>query len=785
MGADAGEVDGTSLNELVEDAIKAYTPETMWNGKRILKRGGEFDWNHVFDFCDALKTENAKTTSWSNSIWTEYNTTALNRNNYKLGVDTNGNVTVQTDWKDCAANGNDKHTSGRGCLDNFITIMNGLCQQANAFDLTSSSSTFPRFEIGKGTATAMFDEGLALKEMNAWASYIEKDPDGPHREKTNDDATVTLKGNAQKPEFIVSFQGTKSTDSSMVHYSVMNDPVYTCLGTVCNIVKDGYFQYMNGLKGCLDDFVDNHVVLANSADDSFDGNTMDHAHTTFITGHSLGAAAATIYAQTRPLHSWQPKNDGTYESSFGTTSVDAKLFPRLVVFGTPPTGYKGFKAVHPDTMVEDQGYSNKLGNTIECIYPTGQGHMKHALLPTSPSSTDDFGYVYGICSAKSGMSTDPFNDDYGLYMTETGFGTYQSTHGGSSGYCGKAMKQSVGFMHKFDAFASMPLVGQGQYGHSQEFHVMLMDKYMSNCDVTHGFCALTSGTLDTDNYDFTDLANERKVIMGFDVEVSNPYLLTQYLCTKLDTEPIAWGFKCNNNLASYMSLMNPAPCALIELVEQLSDFLAGGQLINDLLNFEPHSGDVSIDNVTETFFGGEGLVCMWGMHGKVSCYDIYSIDNSIFKSFESTTTCIEDWAASSEIYVEMSIADNWQYMGALFSMTIHSAYGFYPLCITGASTDRINYDGGEAPKSYWGASGSTITDSYEDTEASCKQSEYDKIDAHCMRGEYMNWGDCISASDFHRGVSGGCVPCCHAGWEADLTDTAAYCGSSASYNCWV
>merc|ERR1719162_2391631 len=451
--ADAGEVDGTSLNELVEDAIKAYTPETMWNGKRIFKRGGEFDWNHVFDFCDALKTENAKTTSWSNSIWTEYNTTALNRNNYKLGVDTNGNVTVQTDWKDCAANGNDKHTSGRGCLDNFITIMNGLCQQANAFDLTSSSATFPRFEIGKGTDVGMFDKGLALKEMNAWASYIEKDPDGPHRQKTNDDATVTLKGNAQKPEFIVSFQGTKSTDSSMVHYSLMNDPVYTCLGSVCNIVMDGYFQYMNGLKGCLDDFVDNHKVLANSADGSFDGNTKVHAHTTFITGHSLGGAAATIYAQTRPLHSWQPKNDGSYESSF-TGSVDAKLFPRLVVFGTPPTGYKGFKAIHPDNMIEDQGYSNALGNTIKCVYPTGQGHMKHAPLPTSPSSTDDFGYEYGICSGTMNMNADPFNDDYGLYMTESGFGTYQSTHGGSSGYCGRAMKQSVGFMHKFDPIPS-------------------------------------------------------------------------------------------------------------------------------------------------------------------------------------------------------------------------------------------------------------------------------------------------------------------------------------------
>merc|ERR1711865_1100972 len=757
-----------------------------WSGKRIFKRGGEFDWNHVFDFCDALETENAKTTSWVNSIWTEYDTTAKNRNNYKLGVDDTGLPTVQTDWKDCAADGNDKHTSGRGCLDNFITIMNGLCQQANAFDLTSSSSTFPRFEIGKGTATAMFDEGLALKEMNAWASYIEKDPDGPHREKTNDDATVTLKGNAQKPEFIVAFQGTKTTDHSMMHYNMMNDPIYTCLGSSCNIMMDGYFQYMNGLKGCLDDFVDNHKVLANSA--TYNANTFVHAHTTFITGHSLGGAAATIYAQTRPLHRWQPKNDGTYESSFGATSVDAKLFPRLVVFGTPPTGYKGFKAIHPDNMIEDQGYSNALGNTIKCVYPTGQGHMKHAPLPTSPSSTEDFGYQYGICSGTTGMSTDPFNDDYGLYMTETGFGTYQSTHGGSSGYCGQAMKQSVGFMHKFDPVPSM-LLGGGMFGHSQELHVMLMDKYVTNCDVTHGLCKLSSGTLDTVNYDFTDLAAERKDIMGFDIEVSNPYLLTQYLCTKIGTEPIAWGFKCNNNLAPYMSLMNPAPCALIELVAKLSDFLAGGQVWHDLLDFEPHTGDISMDKVTNAFFGEAGVVCLWGLFGKVTCYDLYSIDRSIFNSFETTNSCVNDYAATSEIYIEMSIADNWIMMGAIFSMTIHSGYGFYPLCITGASTDRINYDNGDAPKSYWGSSATAVSNSYENTEVSCTQAQYNLIDLHCMRGDYMNWGDCISSSDLHTGVTGKCVPCCQWDFETPsaMTDTSTYCGdgdaTSNPYNC--
>merc|ERR1712086_72274 len=127
-------------------------------------------------------------------------------------------------------------------------------------------------------------------------------------------------------------------------------------------------------------------------------------------------------------------------------------------------------------------------------------------------------------------------------------------------------------------------------------------------------------------------------------------------------------------------------------------------------------------------------------------------------------------------------------MGAIFTANaVHSSYGFYPLCITGANSDRINYDGDESPKSYWGASSSTVSGSYENSEASCTSAQYSKIDAHCLRGDYMNWGDCISSSDFHTGVAGACVPCCQAEFEATLTDTAAYCGSggtsSAPYNC--
>merc|ERR1711865_920323 len=301
--------------------------------------------------------------------------------------------------------------------------------------------------------------------------------------------------------------------------------------------------------------------------------------------------------------------------------------------------------------------------------------------------------------------------DHKKYMTESGFNTYKASHKGD--YCARAMKQSVGFMHKFDPFPAMITIGQGQYGHSQEFHVMMMDKYASNCDVSHGYCSLSSSKLDISTNDFKELAKAREQITGFDVEVSNPYLLTQYLCTKIGTEPIAWGYKCAKEFAPYMSIMNPAPCALIELVKQLSDFLGGGQLINDLLNFEPSSGDISIDKVTSAFFGEEGSVCMWGMNGKVSCYNIYNIKSSMFNSFESTTMCINDWAATSEVYIEMSIADNWQFMGAIFTTTVHSAYGFYPLCIKGANSDRLNYAGGEEPKSYWGATGSTIINSYE------------------------------------------------------------------------
>merc|ERR1711865_1088651 len=100
---------------------------------------------------------------------------------------------------------------------------------------------------------------------------------------------------------------------------------------------------------------------------------------------------------------------------------------------------------------------------------------------------------------------------------------------------------------------------------------------------------------------------------------------------------------------------------------------------HDLLDFEPHTGDISMDKVTNAFFGEAGVVCLWGLFGKVTCYDLYSIDKSIFNSFETTATCVNDWAATSEIYIESRspiIGLRW----ALFSQWLFILVTAFILC---------------------------------------------------------------------------------------------------------
>jgi len=185
------------------------------------------------------------------------------------------------------------------------------------------------------------------------------------------------------------------------------------------------------------------------------------------------------------------------------------------------------------------------------------------------------------------------------------------------------------------------------------------------------------------------------------------------------------------------------------------------------------------------------------MDGTTNCYDIYNLVYSLHTSFESTAYCVDDWVATMDSWIQPSIIDNWQLLGALFTFSMtHSAYGYYPLCIHSAS--GTNKAPSTKPDSYWGGQGSAVQNTYEAQETSCKSAQMSLIYAHCKRGDYQFWGDCVQSSVNHQGMKadgsayGLCKPCCDYGYESALGSSSAFCDgdggdgmtSSHAYDCW-
>jgi hypothetical protein len=133
-----------------------------------------------------------------------------------------------------------------------------------------------------GSSEAMFSKML---QPNAWGSLL-----------TKGGATVA------------SFQGTKMHDASMLEYTYKRNPVYITSGGWATVTTEGYAMYFSQLATCMSSL---------------------SSTPTYITGHSLGGAAATMYA-----------------GMLGTGA--------LVTFGAPPTTYRSFlvPGLSPPTITD-------------------------------------------------------------------------------------------------------------------------------------------------------------------------------------------------------------------------------------------------------------------------------------------------------------------------------------------------------------------------------------------------------------------------------------------------
>jgi len=261
-----------------------------------------------------------------------------------------------------------------------------------------------------------------LRKMNSWASYL-------YKETHNSD------GSSRGKEYIVAFQGTKGSDIGMIQYNTRRNPIFVFVGDRPAIIPNGFYDYMSSLIFCLDD----------QQDETYRDSSDNWVATSpaFITGHSLGGAASTLYASSRSA--WVNPSGNT--------------FPRLVTFGAGPTAYTG--AAPSD------------GQVIKCA-------DKELTADSDQALANDVG---DYCS--NGV------------MTSAGFHKYSTDLGGLGNYCVKSNSQGIRFIHKFDPVASLT-AWNGQYGHAVENTIMVMDAVDTGCSTGYNTgCDISGATLQT------------------------------------------------------------------------------------------------------------------------------------------------------------------------------------------------------------------------------------------------------------------------------------------------
>lgn len=441
---------------------------------------------------------------------------------------------------------------------------------------------------------------IPLKPAHAWGSYLKK---------------ITPEDGGDYTETVVSFQGTKANDMGMLAFNTKNHPKAVYFDSQVHIVSEGHYAYMSSLLECFDWFMVETSTIP-----------------TFVTGHSLGGSAATLYYNGKTA--WKTAADSNADS----------FYPRLVTFGSSSNRYNG-------PAVTSGG-----STTIAC----------------DDSAIDVTVSGVTLCS--------------GGDLTAAGFDLWAAD--GISTFCFSAPKQSVRFVHKFDPVPSVLFTGL-DYAHAVENTIFLWDVYDASCDSNYdaSACAISSKSLDSG-----------EDVKKLGLKGTNPEKIKEWVCSKTKATPISYATTCEQEMTSYMTILNPFPCGFVLAKSYVTSFTAS-QLAEGTLDHEDTEQDL-IDCMGTASASEAGCLVGYkyitGSADKDTVqfgdmeYDMQAFYKKFFVAIDDFDTCLSDWTTTVYAHMGAAVAADPASMGMTFTFSwVHSAYPMYPLCVDVSTTGEI------------------------------------------------------------------------------------------------
>jgi hypothetical protein len=470
-----------------------------------------------------------------------------------------------------------------GALTALKTMVTGYCDDAKAKSI----------------------EGLPIG--NAYASYLYKD-------------FVTSGGTER--EYIASFQGTKA-GQNMEQYNG-GGGVFAWFGSSPAIVPKNNLVYFEELFECMSTMVDVGMFVATDVGiDSVYANF----EPTFITGHSLGGTAATLFAKSRPY--WlDPSTKDLYMPPGYPAGIPA---PKLVTFGAAPTSYVGPTGVNIpcSTVFKSQSGARFVGSKSLSVSDMTISDIEVSKYDIIAGDSVDY------CNSEATM----VDGKSVVLMSAAGWTAYSQT---MAEPCNTAPSGSVRFFHKFDPVPSIGSIASGSsdFEHNTEYAAMVFDNPSASCD----FAALNSCAISVDESDAFDYGT------GGESNLINAYSIKEYMCYRHGATPMTIMTKCIDKITSYQTFLHPYPCAMLitqKLELPYEEFMAKGM--------DPDKLQIDL---------GYFLV-----------------------AYEDFTTCSVSWfgtvLSSMPSAVYSGDADEVAIMALAFTFAwTHSAYALYPLCVS-------------------------------------------------------------------------------------------------------